>query len=273
VFSGPGAGKSALLGQIARNADADVAVIVLVGERGREVREFVEEALGPDGRQRAVVVCATSDAPSLVRQRSALIGSAIAEFFRERGRRVLLLMDSLTRFARAQREVGLAAGEAPARQGYPPSVFAALPALVERAGNAPNGSITAVYTVLTAADAIDDPVAEEARAVLDGHVTLSADLGARGHWPAIDVLRSLSRAMPSLVDAEHREAAARVRGICATYERQRDLVAMGAYRPGSDEATDLALSRMGAIERFLRQAGDERDSFEATRRALVELAR
>jgi len=273
VFSGPGAGKSALLGQIARNAVADVTVITLVGERGREVREFVEEALGPDGLGRAVVVCATSDAPSLVRQRSAFVGTAIAEFFRERGRRVLLLMDSLTRFARAQREVGLAAGEAPARQGYPPSVFAALPALVERAGNSVKGSITAVYTVLSAADAIDDPVAEEARAVLDGHIVLSAELGARNHWPAIDVLRSLSRAMPGLVDAEHRAAAARLREICATYERQRDLVLMGAYRAGSDAATDLALERIGDIERFLRQAPGERAPFDATRRALLDLVR
>jgi type III secretion protein N (ATPase) len=271
VFSGPGAGKSSLLGQIACNAEVDVVVLALVGERGREVREFVEESLGSNGRGRAVVVCATSDAPSLVRQRSALVGSAIAEYFRDRGRRVLLLMDSLTRFARAQREVGLAAGEAPARQGYPPSVFAALPALVERAGNAATGSITAVYTVLTAADAIDDPVAEEARAVLDGHVVLSADLGARSHWPAIDVLRSLSRAMPALVDARHRDAAARVRQVCATYEKQKDLVGMGAYRPGSDAATDLALSRIEAIDRFLRQAPGERSSFQDTRQALLDL--
>jgi ATP synthase in type III secretion protein N len=271
VFSAPGAGKSALLGQIARHTAADVTVIALVGERGREVREFVEESLGADGLRRAVVVCATSDAPSLVRQRSAVVATAVAEFFRERGRRVLLLMDSLTRFARAQREVGLAAGEAPARQGYPPSVFAALPALVERAGNSAQGSITAIYTVLVAGDEADDPVADEARAVLDGHIVLSADLGARNHWPAIDVLRSLSRVMDALVTPEHRAAAARVRAILATHARQRDLVLMGAYRPGSDPATDEALERIADVERFLRQAPVERADFAATRGALLDL--
>jgi type III secretion protein N (ATPase) len=271
LFAGPGIGKSTLLGQIARNSDAEVIVIGLVGERGREVRDFLETQLDEESRKRAVCVCATSDAPPLLRLKSALVATAVAEYFRERGKRVLLLVDSLTRVARAQREVGLAAGEPPARQGYPPSVFAMLPQLLERSGQSAEGSITAVYAVLTAADDTDDPIADEVRAILDGHIVLSRELAARNHWPAIDVVRSLSRVMDDLVDPAHREAAARLRQVLATYERQRDLVLLGAYRAGSDPATDDALARVGDVEAFLRQRRDERIAFDDARRQLIEL--
>jgi type III secretion protein N (ATPase) len=271
LFAGPGIGKSTLLGQIARNTDAEVIVIGLVGERGREVRDFLETQLDEESRKRAVCVCATSDAPPLLRLKSALVATAIAEYFRDRGKRVLLLVDSLTRVARAQREVGLAAGEPPARQGYPPSVFAMLPRLLERSGQSAEGSITAVYAVLTAADDADDPIADEVRAILDGHIVLSRELAARNHWPAIDVVRSLSRVMDDLVDPEHRQAAARLRAVLATYERQRDLVLLGAYRAGSDPATDDALARVGDVEAFLRQGRDQRIPFDEARRQLIEL--
>jgi type III secretion protein N (ATPase) len=273
LFAGPGLGKSTLLGQIARHSEAEVNVIALVGERGREVRDFIDTQLGEDGLRRSVVVAATSDAPPLLRLKSALVATAIAEHFRERGQRVLLLLDSLTRVARAQREVGLAAGEPPARQGFPPSVFAMLPRLLERTGQSDRGSITAIYAVLTAAhgDELDDPVADEVRAILDGHIWLSRDLAARGHWPAIDVGRSLSRVMDEIVDQPHRVAAARLREVIATYERQRDLILLGAYQRGSDEMTDWALDMIDDAYAFLRQARDEREPFEATRRDLVSL--
>lgn len=271
LFAGPGLGKSTLLGQIARNADAEVIVIGLVGERGREVRDFLETQLDDDSRRRAVCVVATSDAAPLLRLKSALVATAVAEHFREQGKRVLLLVDSLTRVARAQREVGLAAGEPPARQGYPPSVFALLPRLLERSGQSDKGSITAVYAVLTAGDDADDPIADEVRAILDGHIVLSAERAARNQWPAIDPVRSLSRVMDELVDDEHRRAAARLREVVATYERQRDLVLLGAYRAGADRATDDALARVGAVEAFLRQGRDERVPFADSRRALLAL--
>jgi ATP synthase in type III secretion protein N len=271
LFAGPGLGKSTLLGQIARHTDAEVIVIGLVGERGREVRDFLETQLDEESRRRAVCVCATSDAPPLLRLKSALVATAVAEWFREQGQRVLLLVDSLTRVARAQREVGLAAGEPPARQGYPPSVFAMLPRLLERSGQSDKGSITAVYAVLTAGDETDDPIAEEVRAILDGHIVLSAERAARGQWPAIDPVRTLSRVMDELVDEPHRRAAARLREVLATYERQRDLVLLGAYRPGADRATDDALARVGAVEAFLRQGRDERATFADSRKALLAL--
>jgi type III secretion protein N (ATPase) len=272
LFAGAGAGKSTLLGQIARHADADVNVICLCGERGREVVEFLDDALGPAGRARSVVVCATSDAPSLVRLKSAFVATAIAEWFREEGRRVLFMMDSLTRFARAQREVGLAAGEPPARQGYPPSVFALLPRLLERTGNSARGSITALYAVLVAGGDMEEPIADEVRGILDGHVVLSREIAARNHWPAIDVLPSLSRLMDAVADAEHRAAAARVRAILAAYERQRDLILLGAYRRGSDPRTDEAIARIDAIDAFLRQETAEAASMTDTRRRLLALA-
>jgi type III secretion protein N (ATPase) len=271
LFAGSGVGKSLLLGQIARNTDADVNVICLVGERGREVAEFLEDALGTEGRSRSVVVCATSDAPSLVRLKSAFVATAIAEWFRKRGKRVLLMMDSLTRFARAQREVGLAAGEPPARHGFPPSVFAMLPRLLERSGNSQNGSITALYTVLVAGGDMDEPIADEARGILDGHIVLSRALGERNHWPAIDVLASLSRVMEFVADAKHRQAAARVRELLAAYEQKRDLILLGAYKSGSDPRIDTAIAKHDSIARFLRQGLRETATPEETRGRLIAL--
>jgi type III secretion protein N (ATPase) len=273
LFAGSGVGKSTLMGQIARQTEADVNVIALVGERGREVAEFLEAQLGPEGRARSVVVYATSDAPSLVRLRSAFVATAIAEWFRAQGKRVLFMLDSLTRVARAQREVGLAAGEPPARQGYPPSVFALLPRLLERTGTDDRGSITALYTVLVAGGDMDEPIADEVRGILDGHVVLSRELAARGHWPAIDVLPSLSRLMTTVAEAPHRAAAARLREWLAAHERHRDLIVMGAYERGSDAATDAAMERWDALTAFLRQTTDEVAPFAETRRRLLELAR
>jgi ATP synthase in type III secretion protein N len=254
LFAGSGVGKSTVLGQIARGTDAEVVVVALVGERGREVRDFVELALGPAGLARSVVVAATSDAPALVRLQAAHVATALAEWFADvEGRRVLLLVDSVTRFARAQREVGLAAGEPPARQGYPPSVFAALPRLLERAGQRERGAVTAVYTVLVAGGDLEEPIADEVRGILDGHVVLDRARAARGEFPPIDVLQSVSRVMPEVVSARHRELAGRARRLLAALERQRDLLALGAYRGGSDPETDEALARRAALERLLLQ--------------------
>ena len=271
LFSGSGVGKSMLLGQIARQTEADVNVIALVGERGREVTEFIEDALGPEGRARAVVICATSDTPSLVRLKSAFVATAVAEWFRDRGQRVLLMMDSLTRFARAQREGGLAAGEPPARQGFPPSVFAVLPRLLERTGNSHVGSITALYAVLVSGGDMEEPIADEVRGILDGHIVLARELCDRTHWPAIDVLPSLSRVMNAVVDERHREAAGRVRELMAAYEQKRDLIALGAYKRGSDPRTDEAIAAIDAINIFLRQGTHEVSSFEDTRKRLLAL--
>jgi type III secretion protein N (ATPase) len=272
LFASAGLGKSTLLGHIARHADADVIVIGLVGERGREVRDFLETQLDADARRRAVCVVATSDAPPLLRLKSALVATAIAEWFRERGKRVLLLVDSLTRVARAQREVGLAAGEPPTRQGYPPSVFALLPRLLERSGQGAEGCITAIYAILTSSvDDAEDPLAEEVRAILDGHIVLSRELAARNHWPAIDIVRSLSRVMDDLVDDDQRQLAARVREVLATWERQRDLVTLGAYRRGVDPATDDALDRVGAVEAFLRQSRGDATTLAQARASLAAL--
>jgi FliI/YscN family ATPase len=271
LFAGSGVGKSSLLGQIARQAEADVFVVCLVGERGRELNEFLHDALGEAGRKRGVVVCATSDSPPLVRMKSAYVATAIAEGFRDQGRRVLLLMDSVTRFARAARDVGLAAGEAPARRGYPPSVFAALPALVERAGMAPRGSITAVYTVLVEGDDLDEPIADELRGVLDGHIVLSRELASRGHYPAVDVTKSLSRLMQRVASERHKRAAATVRAHIAVYEQKRDLIALGAYVAGSDKKLDAALQRIDRIETFLCQEARAACDFEQTLAALEAL--
>jgi type III secretion protein N (ATPase) len=273
LFAGSGVGKSTLLGQIARQADADVFVVALVGERGREVREFLEDSLGDDGMKRGVVVCATSDAPALVRLKSAYVATAIAEWFRDRGKSVLLLMDSVTRFARAGREVGLAAGEPPARRGYPPSVFAALPLLLERSGTSALGSITALYTVLVEGGDMEEPIADEVRGILDGHVILDRELGARGRWPAIDVLRSLSRVMDAITDESQRESARMLREHLAIYEEKRDLVSLGAYQRGSDARLDAALSRVDGIETFLRQRRDEREPLDETRARLANVVR
>jgi len=257
LFAGSGVGKSTLLGQIARTSAADVTVVCLVGERGRELGEFVDDALGA-GRGKAVVVCATSDAPSLVRLRAVHVATAIAEWFRDRrGARVMLLVDSLTRVARAQREVGLSIGEPPARQGYPPSVFALLPRLVERAGRAPRGSITGVYTVLVAGSDMDEPIADEVRGIVDGHVVLDRRLAGRGHFPPIDVIASVSRAMPHVTGEAHRAAAAAARRRLAIHEEHRDLVTLGAYKPGSDRALDDAIAHQAGLESFLRQPAAE----------------
>src|SRR5215813_4479454 len=220
LFAAAGGGKSTLLGMIARNTEADVSVITLVGERGREVRDFIEHDLGPEGVKRSVIVCATSNESSLVRLKAAYVGTAIAEYFRNKGKKVILMMDSVTRFARAQREIGLACGEPPARAGYTPSVFAELPKLLERSGNSDKGSITAFYTVLVAGDDMNEPVADEVRSILDGHIILSRSLASQNHYPAIDVLESVSRVMSGVTAKEHRELAARVREVLATYEKQ-----------------------------------------------------
>jgi FliI/YscN family ATPase len=272
LFAGAGVGKSTLLGMIARNAEADVVVVGLVGERGREVREFLEHDLGPGGRERTVTVVATSDQPALVRLKAAYVATSIAEAFRDRGARVLLLVDSITRFARARREVGLAAGEPPARAGYPPSVFAELPRLLERAGNGACGSMTAVYTVLVESDDHAEPVADETRSILDGHVVLSAELAGRGAFPAIDLGRSASRVMTRVADAEHVEAARRVRSLLATYERERDLLLIGAYEYGTDARVDEAAAKIDDVEAFLRQRPEHCIAFGETRRGLLDLA-
>jgi len=270
LFAGSGVGKSTLLGAIARGVAADVVVVGLVGERGREVGEFLDRALGPEGRARSVVVVATSDVAALERLRAAQVATAYAEFFRDRGARVMLLLDSVTRFARAQREVGLAAGEPPARRGYPPSVFAMLPRLLERSGQGARGSITAIYTVLVEGGDMDEPIADEVRGVLDGHVVLDRAVAARGRYPAIDVTVSLSRVMDAVVTKEHRAAARRLRAMLATYEAKRDLVTLGAYAKGSDKELDEALVHAPRIEALLRQDAGEKTAFDAAVAALAQ---
>jgi flagellar protein export ATPase FliI len=271
LFAAAGVGKSTLLGMIARNTAADVNVIALIGERGREVRDFLEQDLGEAGMRRSVVVCATSDKPSLVRLKGAYVATAIAEYFRDRGRSVMLMMDSVTRFARAQREIGLACGEPPARAGYTPSVFAELPKLLERAGNSDKGSITAFYTVLVAGDDMNEPVADEVRSILDGHIVLSRDMAAREHYPAIHVLESVSRVMRTVGDAAHVRAANRMRETMATYEKSRDLILLGAYERGTDARVDFAIDHIEEIERFLKQGTHEASTFDQTVRRLRDM--
>lgn len=271
LFAAAGVGKSTLLGQIARGAAADVIVLCLVGERGRELNELLGDELSAT-RGRCVTVVATADAPPLARVRAAYTATAIAEWFREhRGANVLLVCDSITRVARAQREVGLSAGEPVARHGYPPSVFALLPRLIERAGATPAGAITAIYTVLVAGNDLDEPIADEARGLLDGHVVLDRRLAQRGHFPPIDVVQSVSRLMPRIADAKHLEAAAHVRARLAIYEEHRDLVAIGAYQAGRDRQVDAAVSAYPAIERVLRQRRDEEVSWDTAIAALHDL--
>ncbi|WP_131919041.1 flagellar protein export ATPase FliI [Heliophilum fasciatum] len=264
IFAGSGVGKSTLLGMIARNTTADVNVIGLIGERGREVREFIEKDLGPEGLARSVVVVATSDQPALVRLKGAFVATAIAEYFRDQGRDVLLMMDSVTRFAMAQREVGLAVGEPPATRGYTPSVFAMLPKLLERSGTADKGTITALYTVLVDGDDMNEPIADAVRGILDGHIVLSRNLAAQNHYPAIDVLSSVSRVMIQLVDEKHRAAAAQLRQVLATYREAKDLIDIGAYQRGANERIDFAIARVDDCRRFLCQGIDERNSFADT---------
>ncbi|CAB3764330.1 type III secretion system ATPase SctN [Paraburkholderia humisilvae] len=262
IFAPAGVGKSTLMGMFARGTECDVNVIALIGERGREVREFVDEILGPDGMARSVVVCATSDRSSMERMKAAYAATAIAEHFRSEGRRVLLMMDSLTRFARAAREIALAAGEPPARRGFPPSIFAELPRLLERAGmgasDEPHGSITALYTVLAEDESAADPVAEEVRGILDGHMILSREIAARNQYPAIDVLGSLSRVMSRVVPPEYARAAARLRELMAKYREIEMLLQMGEYQPGSNPTADEAIDRHDAIRAFLSQPTDQR---------------
>lgn len=263
IMSGSGVGKSKLLGMITRNTNADIIVIGLVGERGREVRDFIEVDLGPEGLKRAVVVVATSDEPALRRVKGAYMATAVAEWFRSQGADVMLLMDSVTRFAMAQREIGLAIGEPPTTKGYPPSVFALLPRLLERAGTSSTGSITAMYAVLVEADDLNDPVGDAVRSILDGHIALSRDLASRGHYPAIDVLQSVSRSMIDVTSQGHQILAEKMRRILATYRDAEDLVNIGAYVPGSNAEIDLALRLMPPIRTFLQQRLTESSAFDA----------
>lgn len=255
LFAGSGVGKSVLLGMMTRFTEADIVVVGLIGERGREVKEFIEESLGEEGLKRSVVVASPADDSPLMRLRASQLTTRIAEYFRDQGRNVLLLMDSLTRYAQAQREIALAVGEPPATKGYPPSVFAKLPKLVERAGNGEpgGGSITAFYTVLTEGDDQQDPVADSARAILDGHFVLSRRLAEQGHYPAIDIEASISRVMPAVVDADHLARALEFKKIFSRYQQNADLIAVGAYAPGSDPETDLAIERMPVFRSFLQQ--------------------
>jgi FliI/YscN family ATPase len=261
-----------LLGSIARGAKADTVVVALVGERGREVGDFLENALGAAGLARSVVVVATSDSPPLERLRAAQTATTIAESFRDAGENVLLLVDSITRVARAQREVGLALGEPPARRGYPPSVFAFLPRLLERSGQAARGSITAVYTVLVEGSDVEEPIADEVRGILDGHVVLSRELAARGHFPAIDVPASISRVMDAVVAKEHAAAARSLRATLGIYAERRDLLAVGAYAKGADPKLDRAVELMPELERFLLQNALEETAFERTREDVLRLS-
>lgn len=271
IFAGSGVGKSTLLGMIARNGSADVNVIALVGERGREVREFIQNDLGPEGLKRSVVVCATSDEPALVRIKAALTATAIAESFRDQGLNVMLMMDSVTRFAMAQREVGLAIGEPPSSRGYTPSVFALLPKLMERAGCGPKGAITAIYSVLVDGDDTSEPIADACRSILDGHIVLSRKLTSRGHYPPIDTLQSLSRVMPMVTSEEHVGRANELRELIAAYDDVEDLVSVGAYKPGSQPKSDRAIDRWDAINAFLRQGRADSTPIDETRQALARL--
>ena len=262
IFSGSGVGKSTLLGMISRNSEADVNVIALVGERGKEVLEFIEDSLGPQGLQRSVVIVATSEQPALIRLKAAFTATTIAEYFREQGQNVVLMMDSITRVAMAQREIGLAAGEPPTTKGYTPSVFALLPRLLERAGSTSQGSITGLYTVLVEGDEMDDPIADSARAILDGHIVLSRRLASRGHYPPIDVMESISRSMKDVTSDTHWERAMEIKGLVAAYAEAEDLVNIGAYARGSNPRIDRALEYIEPIEQFLTQAGSETGSFD-----------
>jgi flagellum-specific ATP synthase len=263
IMAGSGVGKSTLLGMIARTSKSDVNVIALVGERGREVREFIERDLGPEGLARSVVVVATGDQSALLRIRAAFVATAIAEFFREQGKTVNLMVDSVTRLAMAQREVGLAAGEPPATRGYTPSVFAMLPRLLERAGTSDGaGSITGLYTVLVEGDDMNEPVADTVRGILDGHIVLSRRLAMRGHYPAIDVLQSISRSMSDIVDRNVMQLAAGIREILASYQETEDLLTIGAYKPGQNPRIDRAVQKIDAVNEFLRQQVDQPTSLE-----------
>ena len=271
IFAAAGGGKTTLMAAIARNTEADVIVMALIGERGREVREFIDNDLGPEGLKRSVLVVATSDRPSIERLKAAFTATTVAEYYRDQGKRVLLMMDSTTRFARAQREIGLSAGEPPTRRGFPPSVFSTLPQLMERAGQSETGSITALYTVLVEGDDMTEPVADEVRSILDGHIILSRKLATENHYPAIDVLESISRVMNAIVDDDHQRVAGRFRSLLAKYRDVEILIQLGEYKPGGDAETDEAIKKINDLNAFLRQATHEKAPWEQTVAGLARL--
>jgi type III secretion protein N (ATPase) len=271
IFAGAGQGKSTLLAMLARSGEADAIVLALIGERGREVREFIEETLG-EGLRKSVVVVATSDRPSMERVKAAYVATAIAEYFRDQGQKVVLMMDSVTRFARAQRELGLAAGEPPTRRGYPPSLFTTLPLLLERAGKTRTGSITALYTVLVEGDDLTEPVADEMKSLLDGHIVLSSKLAQANHYPAIDVLKSISRVMGNVVEKPHRNAAGHMRTLLSKYQEIELLVRIGEYQKGSEALADEALEKIDTINDYLKQGVDENIAYNETIKGLMEIS-
>jgi flagellum-specific ATP synthase len=262
IFAGSGVGKSTLMGMFARNTKAEINVIALIGERGREVREFVENDLGPEGMARSVVVCATSDKPALIRKKAALTATAIAEYFRDQGKDVLLMMDSLTRFSMAQREIGLASGEPPVTRGYPPSVYSEMPRLLERAGNSAVGSITGLYTVLVDGDDFNEPITDTARSILDGHIVLNRKLAQKNHYPAIDVLQSISRVMSAVATPEHKSIAGKLKNVLATYQEAEDLINIGAYKNGSNKSIDYAIQKIDAVNDFLLQSTSDKFEYD-----------
>ncbi len=271
IFAGSGVGKSTLMGMFARNTKADINVIALIGERGREVREFIERDLGEEGMKRSVVVVATSDKPALIRNKAAKTATAIAEYFRDQGKDVLLMMDNLTRFCMAQREIGLASGEPPVSRGYPPSVYAEMPKLLERAGNSDKGSITGLYAVLVDGDDFNEPIADTARGILDGHIVLSRSMAQRNHYPAVDVLASISRVMSAVASEEHKELAGQIKRILATYRDAEDLINIGAYRSGSNREIDFAIEKIDAVNAFLQQGTGEKFLFDEIIRQMQEI--
>lgn len=271
IFAGSGVGKSTLMGMFARNTKADINVIALIGERGREVREFIERDLGEEGMKRSVVVVATSDRPALERKMAAKTATAIAEYFRDEGRDVLLMMDSLTRFSMAQREIGLASGEPPVTRGYPPSVYSEMPKLLERAGRSSKGSITGLYTVLVDGDDFNEPITDTARSILDGHIMLDRKLGHKNHYPAIDVLQSISRCMSQIAAREHKQLAGKLKTVLATYNEAEDLINIGAYKRGSNPSIDYAISKIDAVNEFLCQDVEAKYDFEETVKLLGAL--
>ena len=271
IFAGSGVGKSTLMSMIARNTDADINVIALVGERGREAPDFIKRDLGEAGLKRSVVVLATSDMPSICRLRAAYVATAVAEYFRDQGKNVMLMFDSITRFAQAQREIGLAAGEPPAREGFPPSVFDMIPKLLERAGANDKGSITAFYTVLVEGDDMTEPIADETRSILDGHIILSRKLASANHYPAIDILASISRCMNAIIDKEHKAAAGKFRSLLAKYQEVELLLRIGEYKKGNDAETDEAIDKMPQLNEFLRQGLTEKTSFRETIERMIQI--
>lgn len=271
VFAGSGVGKSTLLGMFARNTKADINIIGLIGERGREVREFIERDLGEEGLKRSVVVVATSDKPPLIRKKAAQTATAIAEYFRDQGKDVLLMMDSITRFSMAQREIGLASGEPPVTRGYPPSMYSEMPKLLERAGNSDKGSITGLYTVLVDGDDFNEPITDTARGILDGHIMLSRKLAHKSHYPAIDVLQSISRVMSSIISDEHKEYASELKMVLATYNEAEDLINIGAYKKGSNKNIDYAISKIEKVNDFLKQKVEVKFDIQESLQLLKEI--